>query len=68
MKAQRVIQHRDQSRPATCERIVGNWLIGQYCGEPLRLIVTNSPLRGFMQLVVERCPLHVGTAHGVVEE
>lgn len=65
MKAQRVIQHRDQSAPAIClhRDDVGM----RDCVNQCHLIVTPSPLREWRTLVVDRCPQHLVACYGVIE-
>lgn len=64
-------EHRNPSAPAICERMLGNWLYGYHCGEPLQLVVTKSPLGGlpYDELIVTRCPAgHIADSRGVLVE
>ena len=61
--------YKPPSPYARCTRMVGNWLIGHDCGEPLQLVVTKSPVRDYEELIVIRCAAgHIQESHGVLSE
>lgn len=65
------IEDRDPSRPATCDRMLGNWLYGYHCGAEMQLVVTRSPLSDlpYAELVVIRCLAgHIADSRGVLVE
>ncbi len=71
MKPSRVIAHRDQSAPSICSRMLGNWLVGYWCGAEMQLVITRSPLSGlpYEELIVTRCLAgHIATSQGVSVE
>ena len=58
-----------QSSPATCTRLLGNWLIGYHCGAEMQLVITPSPISTlpYEELVIERCLAgHIATSAGVL--
>jgi len=71
MKSQRVIERRNPSAPATCTRMLGNWLVGYHCGAELRLLVTPSPISSlpYGELIVTKCLAgHIESGYGVLQE
>jgi len=58
-----------QSYPATCPAIVasdaGEPFLYKRCGQPLKLMITRSPMVGWDFLVVIRCAEHLQEVHGV---
>jgi len=58
-----------QSPPATCTRLLGNWLIGYHCGAEMQLVVTKNPISTlpYEELIVTRCGAgHIATSDGVL--
>jgi len=70
MKPTKIIASRGRSATATCERVIAasNHFGVQYCGEPLVLFITASPMPQYEQLVVMRCPEHIYRGDGVLSE
>ena len=71
MMPRKFVEERDPSPPATCRRMLGNWLVGYHCGSLMEIVVTQNPLSDlpYMQLVVVRCIAgHIESGVGVVQE
>jgi len=55
---------------ATCQRMMGNWLVGWACGCPMEIVVTKNPTaRPYDELVVRRCVAgHIESGDGILSE
>ncbi len=70
MKSQRVIVHREQSRPALCEYVLctSNHFGVMRCGAPMLLTIKQPAWWSYQERIVERCTLnHIAHGQGVLD-